>query len=92
MPNLKLYYRSIVIKTAWYRHKNRQVDQLNRLKDLEMKLYFVHLIFVKESKSAQWKKRWPVQQIVLEKSARRRRKLGYISHLYKDKFKIDQRP
>lgn len=57
MPNLKLYYRSIVIKTAWCRHKNRQVDQLNRLEDLEMKLYFVRLIFVKESKSAQWKKR-----------------------------------
>ena len=58
MPNLKLYYRVIVIKNAWYWYIDRQVDQWNRTKDPEMNLHtYGHLISDSDTKTIQWKKR-----------------------------------
>ena len=57
MPDLKLYYRVIVIKTAWYWYSDRQVDQWNRTEDPEIKLQmYTHLIFDKGAKTSQWKR------------------------------------
>jgi hypothetical protein len=58
MPDLKLYYRAIVIITAWYWYRNRQVDQLSRIEDPEMNPHtYGHLICDKGAETIQWKKR-----------------------------------
>jgi hypothetical protein len=57
MPDLKLFYREIVIRTAWYWYSDRQVDQWNRSEDPEMNSHtYGHLIFDKGAKTIQWKK------------------------------------
>jgi hypothetical protein len=70
MPDLKHYYRAIVIKTAWYWYSDRQVDQWNRIEDPEMNSHsYGHLIFDKGDKTIHWKKRQYFQQILLAQLA-----------------------
>jgi hypothetical protein len=70
MSDLKLYYKAIVIKTAWYWYNDRQINQWNRIEDPEMNPHtYGYLIFNKGVKTIQWKKIQHFQQMVLSQLA-----------------------
>ena len=66
--DFKLYYKATIIKTVWYRHKDKNTDQQSKTESPKTNpCTYGYFIFDKEGKNIQWRKDNLFKQVVLGK-------------------------
>ena len=61
VPDRRLYYKAIVIKTVWYWHKNRNIDQWNKIESPEINPCIYGILFLTKEARRYNGERHPLQ-------------------------------